>query len=107
MKAKDQCIFVEAWIGRCKEPAVEGGCRCVKHEKKKCESCDAPATHTCDSTGQFVCGADLCDDCEHTLREDGTNGGVGFNAIKPPEGMKDHCRKTEQRYKPWYTRERA
>ena len=100
-----QCVWVEAWIGRCKETATENGC-CPKHQAKCC-SCGKPATHNCDETGQFVCGSPLCEDCEHTLHEDGTNGGVGFNMRRPPEGMKTHCAKSEQRYKPWYARDDA
>jgi hypothetical protein len=47
----------------------------------------------------------LCDNCEHTIYEDGTNGGIGFNAQRPPEGMKTHCEKKHQIYAPWYMRE--
>lgn len=97
------CLWDQAWIGKCKLPSVKNGC-CEKHQAVCC-SCGAPATHDCEETGQFVCGAPLCDDCEHTLHEDGTNGGVGFNMRNPPEGMKTHCRKTEQRVKPWYARD--
>lgn len=96
------CIWDRAWVGTCGQPSVKNGC-CEEHQAVCC-SCGAPATHECSETGQFVCGASLCDDCEHTLHEDGTNGGVGFNMQKPPEGMKAHCRKSEQRYQPWYTR---
>lgn len=95
----DQCDFIEAWIGRCPMPATTNG-KCDKHAVMKCASCDAPATHTCDETFQFVCGAPLCGECEHTIHENGTNGGLSA----PPEGMKSHCRKTEQRFKPWYLR---
>ncbi len=97
------CGFGMAWIGRCKEPAEEG-CRCEKHAHKVCVSCGAPATHECDETGQFVCGADLCDECEHTIFPGGTNGGIGFNAETPPEGMRWHCKKTEQKYRSWWAR---
>ena len=96
------CLWDQAWIGKCKLPSVKNGC-CEKHQAACC-SCGAPATHDCDETGQFVCGAPLCDNCEHTLHADGTNGGIGFNMRKPPEGMKTHCRKTEQRFTPWYAR---
>jgi hypothetical protein len=53
-----------------------------------------------------VCGALLCDECEHTIAEDGTNGGIGFYRTSPlPEGFKEHCKKADQVYKPWYVRE--
>jgi len=99
-----RCIWQQAWIGECKEEAVSGDTRCGKHQLVCC-SCGEHATHDCSETGQLVCGAPLCDECEHTLAEDGTNGGIGFNARRPPEGMKEHCRKAEQKYSPWYTRE--
>lgn len=46
----------------------------------------------------------LCDECEHTLFPDGTNGGIGFNAAKLPDGMKRHCKKSAQQFTPWYAR---
>jgi len=96
------CNYEIAWIGKCKEPAVEN-CMCEEHKNKKCVSCGAPATHDCPETGQFVCGAPLCNDCEHTNAVDGTNGGVGFFRISElPNGMKEHCKKSEQKYFPWY-----
>ena len=99
----NECGFDEAWRGKCKEPAEEG-CRCDKHKDEVCASCGTPATHSCYETGQFVCGVSLCDDCEHTTYPDGTNGGIGFNQQSLPEGMKVHCKKTEQKFEPWYAR---
>jgi hypothetical protein len=93
------CGFDMAWVGPCKAE------NCTEHAALKCVSCGAKATRSCDETGQFVCGAPLCPDCEHTLAADGTNGGVGFNAQRPPEGMGHHCKKTEQKHKPWYAQE--
>jgi hypothetical protein len=55
-----QCTFIEAWVGRC-----ENTIPCTQHKNKTCGSCDAPATHNCAETDQFVCGFDLCDNCEH------------------------------------------
>ena len=98
----NKCKFKVSWVGTCGKP-VESGEYCKEHTQS-CASCGAPATHDCEETGQFVCGAPLCDDCEHTIFEDGTNGGVGFNAASLPEGMKRHCKKTEQRYQPWFMR---
>lgn len=96
------CNFNNAWVGTCNN---SGDPYCKEHAELKCVSCGNQATKTCDSTGQFVCGAPLCDDCEHTIFQNGTNGGIGFNAAQPPEGMKSHCKKTEQVFKPWYERE--
>ena len=97
------CKFDNAWQGKCGKPADNSGF-CPEHKEDKCCSCEKPATHTCAETGQFVCGATLCDDCEHTIYPDGTNGGIGFNQQSPPEGMKVHCKKTEQKDEPWYTK---
>ncbi len=103
-KASDQpivtCGFAEAWVGKCKNAKP-----CEEHADMKCVSCGEPATKTCDSTGQFVCGAPLCDECEHSIYPDGTNGGIGFNAQSCPEITKSHVKATEQKFKPWYTRE--
>lgn len=96
------CGFDEAWIGPCKQV---GNPRCEKHSNKICASCGAAATKNCPETGQFVCGENLCNDCEHTIFPSGTNGGVGFNAESLPDGMNRHCKKTEQRFQSWYARE--
>ena len=96
-----ECGFNMAWIGKCKEPAVENG-RCAKHSKEICVNCGAPATHDCPETGQFCCGASLCDDCEHTTAVDGTNGGIGFFRVSElPEGMKEHCKIADQKCFSW------
>ena len=87
-KIDAMCCFDEAWRGKCKELAVKNG-RCEKHADLVCISCGAPATHTCSETGQFVCGAPLCDDCEHTTAENGTNGGIGFYRVSDlPKGIR-------------------
>ena len=96
-----KCEYQIAWSGPC------GKENCAEHALKKCISCGEKATRDCDETGQFICGAPLCENCEHTITEDGTNGGIGFNAQKPPEGMSHHCKRSEQRYKPWYARKDA
>jgi len=103
MKNKENCCkFQKAWVGQCDKPIVENG-MCAEHAKEKCVSCGAPATHTCEETGQFVCGAPLCDDCEHTTAMEGTNGNIGFFRTSPlPEGMKEHCKKCDQKVFPWY-----
>jgi len=102
MENQETCKFQMAWVGKCKEPAVKNG-MCEKHSKLICVSCGAQATHDCQETGQFVCGADLCDDCEHTIAMEGTNGNIGFFRTSPlPEGMKEHCKKCEQKVFPWY-----
>ncbi len=95
------CGFHKAWVGKCKTQVLREGDKCDEHQIK-CRSCSAPATHQCAETGQFVCGAPLCDDCTHNIHPQGYNGGIGFNALPLPEGMKTHGKKAEQRYAPWY-----
>lgn len=88
------CKFVEAWIGQCKkEPENDF---CIEHSVIICVSCGKQATHTCDETSSFVCGAPLCEDCEHTICSNGCNSGGDR-----PSGLKAHCKKTEQVFLPW------
>lgn len=93
------CRFIRAWSGACINP---GNSYCKTHMDMKCSSCGIQATHECEETGQFVCGAPLCDNCEHVTFPDGTNGGVGFNQRPLGELPKRHIKKTEQIHKPWY-----
>lgn len=101
-KEEHLCGFVDVWFGRCETPVEPEGSRCDRHDLK-CSSCGEPATHLCDQTGQldqagrFVCDSPLCDDCQHLIWPNGSNGGVGFNAMELPEGFaKRHVRKSEQ-----------
>ena len=96
-----QCRYDKGWAGKCKNIVYESGF-CEKHKKRKCVVCGEQATHDCNETGQFVCGAPLCDDCTHNIHPEGHNGGVGFNAHKWPEEMKQHCKRSEQKFAPWY-----
>jgi hypothetical protein len=100
-----QCILHKPWVGRCEDKAIDGGKTCAEHTQK-CHSCGESATHGCEETGMFVCGEPLCNDCEHSTFPDGTNGGVRFNQQRCPAEMRHHCRKTEQKYLPWYAREK-
>lgn len=61
------CPFLEAYIGRCGNTAVEGSDFCEKHAEYRCW-CGAQATHNCDVAVSLVCGAPLCDnhDCHYT-----------------------------------------
>ena len=92
------CSFDRAWIGRCGNDAENG--LCEEHKGVKCCSCGKQATRECSETMQLVCGAPLCDDCEHTIRDNGYNSGGEL-----PKGLKGHCKKSEQVYKPWFMRE--
>lgn len=93
------CKYNLAWIGDCKNEADESG-YCEEHKDIKCCSCGEKATHQCAETMGLVCGAPLCNDCEHTICENGCNSGAAR-----PEGLGCHCRKTEQKYLPWYMQE--
>ena len=93
------CCFDKAWIGKCKKPADDSNF-CEEHKEIKCCSCGEKATRECDETGQFICGYPLCDNCEHTIRSNGCNSGGEL-----PQGLKGHCKKSEQVYKPWYVSE--
>ena len=90
------CCFDNGWAGKCKNEAIENGF-CEEHKDVKCCSCVEKATRLCDETGFLVCGAPLCDNCEHTIRSNGCNSGGDL-----PEGLKGHCKKYEQVFKPWY-----
>lgn len=95
----NKCIFDLAWIGKCSKPADETGI-CEEHKKEICCSCGQQATHQCAETFGLVCGAPLCSDCEHTIQSNGCNSGGTH-----PEGLKGHCKKSEQVYKPWYMKD--
>jgi len=59
------CRYDLAWRGPCGKPAISNGF-CETHREEKCCRCKKQATRECEETGQFVCGAPLCDDCTHT-----------------------------------------
>ncbi len=73
-----QCKFDIAWVGRCNADADESGL-CEKHRGVKCSSCkDGQATSECCHTGQFVCGAPLCDNCTGWVDTSKASGSWGF-----------------------------
>lgn len=69
------CKFDIAWVGTCTETNTIGSEYCKEHTGLKCVVCKERATNDCDETFQFVCGAPLCDNCEHTIIN-GSNGGT-------------------------------
>jgi hypothetical protein len=91
------CNWIKSWVGPCDEESV--GEFCKEHLGLACCSCGEQSTHDCEETFGLVCGHPLCDNCEHTIRENGCNSGAPL-----PEGLGGHCRKDEQVYKPWYMR---
>src|ERR1700722_4048079 len=99
----NKCGFSKAWQGTCSNDSP-----CQEHNSLLCVSCKQPATHECSETGQLVCGATLCDECEHAIAPDGSNGGVGFFSTIPKDmqaNWKTHVRRTDQKFKPWFERE--
>jgi len=90
-----RCKFRDNWKGVCENEALENKEYCEEHLGLECSSCGKQATHSCHETlTQFVCGAPLCDDCEHWIaEEDGTN------------RVMKHVKKEDQEHKPWYARD--
>ena len=70
------CTFDLAWRGQCK--ATCEGSVCTQHAAVKCCVCGEQATHECDHTGHFVCGAPLCNKCEGHTDTSKPAGGWGF-----------------------------
>lgn len=71
------CHYTPTYSGRCDAIAGESGF-CKRHEGKTCTVCEAQATHECNHTGQFVCGAPLCDGCEGYVDSSKPGGSWGF-----------------------------
>lgn len=61
----EECPFIMAWVGRCKEDSEPGETYCHNHLEKKCFKCSRQATRDCGHTSQFVCGAPSCDEHQH------------------------------------------
>lgn len=81
------CQYVPAYSSGCKAISVDEHRRCKAHTGKVCVSCGGPAMHECNHTGQFVCGAPLCRDCEgwnDTSKASGTWGFMNHShRVKP------------------------
>lgn len=95
-----KCEFILAWIGPCGSEVEGNYTFCKTHDSETCCSCGEKATKECSETMELVCGAPLCNECEHTIRENGCNSGVPL-----PEGVKGHIRKGTQIFKPWYIKD--
>lgn len=70
------CRYDLAWRGPCKAECE--GDICETHAKVKCCVCGEQATNECNHTGQFVCGATMCDNCEEFTDTSKPAGGWGF-----------------------------
>lgn len=60
-----RCHFSRAYIGQCTETVVAGKKYCKAHAAVVCAGCGKQASHDCPETFQFMCGAPLCDTCQH------------------------------------------
>lgn len=61
----NNCKYDLAWIGPCNKPCE--GEFCEKHTGVMCCVCkEKQATQECDHAVSLVCGAPLCDTCQHT-----------------------------------------
>lgn len=64
-KESTTCGFHEAWVGDCKSTDILDNGQCEKHQDMCCMCGEQLATDSCGYCGQFVCGAPVCDDCNH------------------------------------------
>lgn len=55
------CGFLEAWVGRCRNPKP-----CAKHQDQKCWKCGEPAISNCSIAGTLVCGMPECAEHPHS-----------------------------------------
>jgi hypothetical protein len=62
LRQDNQCRFEKVYRGYCKEPGYPF---CEEHKHTRCITCGEQATTECDKSHQLVCGAPLCDTCEH------------------------------------------
>ena len=76
-RSESRCEFIRAWAGQCKSAADQSGF-CEEHREKKCIVCGHQATGECSYSGQFVCGAPLCDSCEGYTDRGKPSGVWGF-----------------------------
>ena len=60
-----------AWIGQCSKQAVPGQNLCREHGNLKCVECGEQACRDCEMAAQLVCGAPLCDKCDHSKHGEG------------------------------------
>lgn len=67
--AVGMCGFLEAWIGRCRNPKP-----CKKHASQKCWKCGEQAIRNCAETGVLVCGMPECKDHPHSEHHHGFGG---------------------------------
>lgn len=65
------CEFIKDWAGKCGNDVPEGNRFCEEHQGLECRGCGDQAVETCAETMGLVCGAPLCEDCEHIFSDSG------------------------------------
>ena len=70
------CTYWPSWQPQCRQTCE--GEFCEKHANIMCCVCGSKAVHECDHTGQFVCGAPLCNNCEGHTDTSAKSGSWGF-----------------------------
>lgn len=58
----NSCSYLPAYSRRCGKLSL--GRHCDDHAGRVCCVCGDESTHQCSYAAQFVCGAELCDNCE-------------------------------------------
>lgn len=82
------CKFWPAYsIKPCGIPTGSASDICEEHSKKKCDSCGESATHECSYTGQFVCGAPLCDKCVDRSKPSGAWGFMNHEHVRRSDSV--------------------
>lgn len=93
--AEFACRYYPAYSGRCGALAGESGF-CARHVGKTCCVCGDQAVSECNHTGQFICGAPLCADCEGWVDTTKAGGSWGFmnhsHRVKPAVQRERDCR---------------
>jgi hypothetical protein len=73
------CKYIKCYASsNCGDDTVNGSDFCLEHINKECVSCKEQATYECCHTGQFVCGAPLCDNCTGFVDSTKPSGNWGF-----------------------------
>ncbi len=57
------CTFALGWGRVCNKPSNNG--LCSEHENLTCRSCGGKAVRSCEHAVSLVCGAPLCETCQH------------------------------------------
>lgn len=63
--SKKTCDFNMGYAGRCKSTEIIENGQCKTHQNMCCMCKEQLATESCAHSGQFVCGAPICEKCNH------------------------------------------